>query len=117
MATRHINEHSDWYYKFVFGDKSTFHLAWAKCGTCGFDYPITKIRRHPRWGYQCTTLCWDGLFDREEAIKMRRFPLGEGVRRTPAPITNTVLVKDIFSGTSGVVCLPRSAVRSTQVRG
>jgi hypothetical protein len=32
-ATRHINEHSDWYYQFVFGDKSTFHLAWAKCGT------------------------------------------------------------------------------------
>jgi hypothetical protein len=33
MAARHINEHSDWYYKFVFGDKSTFHLAWSKCGT------------------------------------------------------------------------------------
>jgi hypothetical protein len=33
MAARHINEHSDWYYHFVFGDKSTFHLAWAKCGT------------------------------------------------------------------------------------
>jgi hypothetical protein len=32
-ATRHINEHSDWYYQFIFGDKSTFHLAWAKCGT------------------------------------------------------------------------------------
>jgi hypothetical protein len=31
-ATRHINEHSDWYYRFVFGDKSTFHLGWAKCG-------------------------------------------------------------------------------------
>ena len=31
-ATRHLNEHSDWYYRFVFGDKSTFHLAWAKCG-------------------------------------------------------------------------------------
>lgn len=29
-ATKHINDHSDWYYKFVFGDKSTFHLAWAK---------------------------------------------------------------------------------------
>jgi hypothetical protein len=32
-ATRHINEHSDWYYRFVYGDKSTFHLAWAKCGS------------------------------------------------------------------------------------
>jgi len=32
-AARHINEHSDWYYRFVYGDKSTYHLAWAKCGT------------------------------------------------------------------------------------
>jgi hypothetical protein len=32
-AARHINEHSDWYYQFIFGDKSTFHLAWAKCRT------------------------------------------------------------------------------------
>jgi hypothetical protein len=31
QAARHINEHSDWYYRFVYGDKSTFHLAWAKC--------------------------------------------------------------------------------------
>ena len=26
-----MNDHSDWFYKFVFGDKSTFHLAWSKC--------------------------------------------------------------------------------------
>ena len=31
--TRHLNEHSDYYYKFIFGDKSTFHLAWARLGT------------------------------------------------------------------------------------
>ena len=31
---RWINsEHSDYYYKFIFGDKSTFHLAWAKLDT------------------------------------------------------------------------------------
>jgi len=28
-----MNEHSDWFYKFVYGDKSTFHLAWRKCGS------------------------------------------------------------------------------------
>jgi Mannosyltransferase putative len=33
QAARHINEHSDWYYQFIYGDKSTFHLAWSKCGT------------------------------------------------------------------------------------
>ncbi len=39
-ATRHLNEHSDWYYHFVFGDKSTFHLAWAKCGS-RWAMPVT----------------------------------------------------------------------------
>lgn len=42
-----INQHSDWFYKFVYGDKSTFHLAWRKCGTeycipstpAGWEYP------------------------------------------------------------------------------
>jgi hypothetical protein len=35
--TMWMNEHSDWFYKFVYGDKSTFHLAWRFCGT---DYAI-----------------------------------------------------------------------------
>lgn len=30
-VTNWMNQHSDYYYKFVFGDKSTFHLAWKKC--------------------------------------------------------------------------------------
>lgn len=33
--TRFINEHSDYWYKLVFGDKSTFFLGWNKLG---FDY-------------------------------------------------------------------------------
>ncbi len=28
-----MNEHSDYFYRFIFGDKSTFHLAWARLGT------------------------------------------------------------------------------------
>jgi len=31
-VTMWMNEHSDWFYKFVYGDKSTFHLAWRVCG-------------------------------------------------------------------------------------
>ncbi|NDB58020.1 hypothetical protein EB001_06200 [bacterium] len=31
--TMWMNEHSDWFYKFVYGDKSTFHLAWRKCNS------------------------------------------------------------------------------------
>jgi hypothetical protein len=28
----HLNEHSDWWYRLVHGDKDTFHLAWRKIG-------------------------------------------------------------------------------------
>jgi hypothetical protein len=43
-----MNEHSDWFYKFVYGDKSTFHLAWRKCGS---DYCIPK--RAAGWRRPC----------------------------------------------------------------
>lgn len=39
QLTMWMNEHSDWFYKFVYGDKSTFHLAWRKCKS---DYAITS---------------------------------------------------------------------------
>lgn len=32
-VTRWLNDHSDRYYRIVFGDKSTFRLGWAKMGT------------------------------------------------------------------------------------
>lgn len=38
QATRHMNEHSDWYYKFVYGDKSTFHLGFRKAD-CPYSMP------------------------------------------------------------------------------
>lgn len=30
---RHMNAHSDYYFNFIFGDKSTYHLAWARLGS------------------------------------------------------------------------------------
>lgn len=30
---RHLNEHSDYYFTHIFGDKSTYHLAWARLGS------------------------------------------------------------------------------------
>lgn len=47
-VTMWMNEHSDWFYKFVYGDKSTFHLAWRKCGS---DYGIPK--RKAGWKHPC----------------------------------------------------------------
>lgn len=46
--TMWMNEHSDWFYKFVYGDKSTFHLAWRKCGS---DYAIPS--RRAGWKHPC----------------------------------------------------------------
>lgn len=46
--TMWMNEHSDWFYKFVYGDKSTFHLAWRKCGS---DYAIPS--RKAGWKNPC----------------------------------------------------------------
>ncbi len=50
-ATVHINAHSDWYYRFVFGDKSTFHLAWAKCQEMGIN---------KGWAMPHTPAGWNG---------------------------------------------------------
>lgn len=36
-VTVHLNDHSDWYYKLVYGDKTTYHLAWRVCGS---DYAM-----------------------------------------------------------------------------
>jgi len=45
--TMWMNEHSDWFYKFVYGDKSTFHLAWRKCGS-NYVIPSKKAGwKHP----------------------------------------------------------------------
>lgn len=45
--TMWMNEHSDWFYKFVYGDKSTFHLAWRKCGS-NYGIPTRKAGwKHP----------------------------------------------------------------------
>lgn len=66
---------------------------WGQCGTCGFDVPVSRLRRHQKWGWQCTGApganCWDGAVDRDMQLAARRFPVGEGVRKTPAPLTNT----------------------------
>lgn len=45
-VTMWMNEHSDYYYKFVFGDKSTYHLGWRGCG---FEYAMPRACdwKHP----------------------------------------------------------------------
>lgn len=42
-ATRFLNEHSDWYYRFLFGDKSTFHLGF-RAASDSFAMPAKGCR-------------------------------------------------------------------------
>lgn len=44
--TMHLNEFSDYWYKHVFGDKSTYHLAWRKLGS---DYAMPS--KPADWSY------------------------------------------------------------------
>lgn len=63
--------------------------AWAACQTCSINYPADQVYYNPvRKGWQCYK-CWDGLFIRDQ-VQTPIFP-GEGTRRTPAPLTNTLL--------------------------
>ena len=39
----HLNEHSEWWYRVVHGDKDTFHLAWRKLGQ-PYAMPETPVR-------------------------------------------------------------------------
>jgi hypothetical protein len=41
QLTMHINEHSDFYYQYFYGDKDTFHLAWRRVG---LDYSLVPHR-------------------------------------------------------------------------
>lgn len=64
------------------------HEEWGQCDSCGFDFPVSQLRRHPRWGWQCKD-DWDGSTDREQQRASYKFRSGEGVRRSTAPRTNT----------------------------
>ena len=39
----HLNEHSDWWYRVIHGDKDTFHLAWRKIGQ-DYAMPAKPVR-------------------------------------------------------------------------
>jgi hypothetical protein len=44
QLTMHLNEHSEFYYRYVNGDKETFHLAWRMLGR-PYSMPATR----PEW--------------------------------------------------------------------
>jgi hypothetical protein len=44
QLTLHLNEHSDFYYRHVNGDKETFHLAWRM-----LDQPYSMPPNRPEW--------------------------------------------------------------------
>ena len=46
----HLNEHSDFYYQYVHGDKETFHMAWRMLGQ---DYAMVPHPLEPLEGTMC----------------------------------------------------------------
>jgi hypothetical protein len=46
QVTMHLNEYSDCWYEYVYGDKDTFKLAWHKCGQ-GYVMPTASRWRKP----------------------------------------------------------------------
>jgi hypothetical protein len=50
QLTMHLNEHSDFYYRHVHGDKETFHMAWRMLGR---DYAMVPTPPHPLKGTMC----------------------------------------------------------------
>jgi hypothetical protein len=50
QLTMHLNEHSDFYYRLVHGDKETFHLAWRILDQ---RYSMIPLPMHPLRGAMC----------------------------------------------------------------
>lgn len=66
-----------------------YHEEWGVCGVCGFDVPVSKLSFDRKYGWQCTGYpganCKDSHPDRDDYLAARRFPVGEGSRRSIAP--------------------------------
>jgi hypothetical protein len=50
QLTMHLNEHSDFYYEYVHGDKETFHMAWRMLGQ---EYAMVPHALEPLEGTMC----------------------------------------------------------------
>lgn len=80
-----MNQHSDWFYQFVFGDKSTFHLAWKKCGTkyampdssCGWIHPCI-VQNH----WDGAAMFYHACQGKEDIVagEMSHLPVGQMVK-------------------------------------
>lgn len=87
--TNFFNQHSDWYYKFVYGDKSTFNLAWRACGS-SFAMPA----RAASWEHPCivqhdwhgTPLFYHACQGKEDIVEGRlgHLPVGQAVAEAKA---------------------------------
>lgn len=50
QLTKHLNDHSDFYYRYVHGDKDTFHLAWRILDQ---EFAMTPFAMTPLFGAMC----------------------------------------------------------------
>jgi hypothetical protein len=81
-----MNQHSDYFYQFVFGDKSTFHLAWKKCKTeyampektCGWTKPCIVQN-----GFDGQPFFYHACQGKDEIVSgsMENHPIGPAVKQ------------------------------------
>ena len=50
QLTMHLNDHSDFYYRHLYGDKDTFHFAWRMLGQ---EYAMVPHPLHKLWRCMC----------------------------------------------------------------
>jgi len=90
QLTLHINSHSDFYYRYFYGDKDTFHLAWRRVGAdyalapspprnlgdsevivqCGFDREVLfQHRNRDKWSLSRPNRRIGGFLLEEECLE------------------------------------------------
>lgn len=103
--TMHINEHSDFYYDFVHGDKETYHLAWRMCQT---PYSMPKRGIHAlKW-----TMCQHDFQDKRifQHRNMKKWSLTGDNPRIPGFLEEgkcLEFLSDLRKIWDGVVRMPK----------
>jgi len=92
----HLNEYSDFFYNFVYGDKDTYHMAWRVCGQdyampdrrmevlgrdtlCHHDFKGRRIFQHigtgghdKKWNFKVKHVPIDGFLFEDECVKYKK---------------------------------------------
>lgn len=84
LVTLFLNQNSDFTYQYVYGDKDTFHLAWAKCNSsCHMLKDVTRYNEHICSYYNNKILFEHRVFDTKfnPFLSLKEFPNNQKFNR------------------------------------